>query len=71
MKKTHSPHINRRTLVQGAAAAAGAALLPGAVPAQTPRKGGVLRVAMPYNPASIDPMTGPEFAGLQRALRRL
>jgi ABC-type transport system substrate-binding protein len=51
--------LDRRGLVKGAAAAAGAFLLPGGVLAQgTPRKGGILRVAMPYNPGSVDPMTG-------------
>jgi peptide/nickel transport system substrate-binding protein/glutathione transport system substrate-binding protein len=51
--------LDRRGLVKGAAAAAGAVLLPGGGLAQgTPRKGGILRVAMPYNPGSVDPMTG-------------
>ena len=34
------------------------------VRADAPRKGGTLRVSMPYNPASVDPMTGrnlPDF----------
>ena len=45
--------------MKGAAVVAGAAMLPGAALAQeTPRKGGTLRVAMPYNPAALDPMTG-------------
>ena len=50
---------DRRDVMKGTAAAAGALLLPGGAIAQgTPRKGGVLRVAMPYNPGSVDPMTG-------------
>jgi ABC-type transport system substrate-binding protein len=55
--------IDRRTLMQGAAAA-GALLLPGGAFAQSPRKGGTLRISMPYNPASVEPMTGrnaPDF----------
>ena len=51
--------IDRRDVMKGAAVVAGAAILPGAALAQeTPRKGGTLRVAMPYNPGAIDPMTG-------------
>jgi ABC-type transport system substrate-binding protein len=51
--------LDRRDLMMGTAAAAGALLLPAGTLAQgTPRKGGVLRVAMPYNPGSVDPMTG-------------
>jgi ABC-type transport system substrate-binding protein len=59
--------LDRRKVIQGTAAAAGAVLLPsGASWAQqgTPRKGGTLRLAMPYNPAAVDPMTGrnlPDF----------
>ena len=56
--------FDRRDVIKGTAAAAGALLLPGSTRAQTPRKGGTLRLAMPYNPASIDPMTGrnlPDF----------
>lgn len=57
--------VDRRDVIKGAAAAGGAALLPNAALAQgAPRKGGTLRVAMPYNPAAIDPMTGrnlPDF----------
>ncbi|MGZ5866344.1 MAG: ABC transporter substrate-binding protein [Xanthobacteraceae bacterium] len=56
--------LDRRSLMQGTAAATGALLLPGAAFAQAPRKGGTLRVSMPYNPASVDPMTGrnlPDF----------
>ena len=51
--------LDRRDVMKGTAAAAGALLLPGGAIAQgTPRKGGILRVAMPYNPGSVDPMTG-------------
>jgi len=57
--------IDRRTLLGGAAAAGGALVLPrGALAQETPRRGGTLRVAMPYNPAALDPMTGrnaPDF----------
>lgn len=63
--KNRHPLLDRRTVLKGAAALGGAALLPsGALAAEPPRKGGTLRVAMPYNPASIDPMTGrnlPDF----------
>src|SRR5215471_5303821 len=51
--------LDRRDVMRGTAAAAGALLLPAAAVAQgTPRKGGILRLAMPYNPGSVDPMTG-------------
>jgi ABC-type transport system substrate-binding protein len=57
--------LDRRQLIKGAAAGAGALALPGAAFAQAePRRGGTLRVAIPYNPAAIDPMTGrnlPDF----------
>ncbi|MCC6947628.1 MAG: twin-arginine translocation signal domain-containing protein [Bradyrhizobiaceae bacterium] len=57
--------IDRRTILKGAAAAGGAMLLPGGAIAQTtPRRGGTLRLSIPYNPASVDPMTGrnlPDF----------
>ena len=59
--------LNRRTVLKGAAAAGGIALLPATVRAATteqPRKGGTLRVAQPYNPASIDPMTGRNLPDL-------
>ena len=64
MSEGTGPHLDRRTLMQGTAAAAGAMLLPADALAQAPRKGGTLRVSMPYNPASVDPMTGrnlPDF----------
>jgi peptide/nickel transport system substrate-binding protein/glutathione transport system substrate-binding protein len=51
--------IDRRTLLQAAAAAAGALALPQTLAAQgAPRRGGTLRLTMPYNPGSVDPMTG-------------
>jgi len=52
--------INRRTVLTGAAAAGGAFLLPASVRAQSgsPASGGTLRIAMPYNPAALDPVTG-------------
>ena len=57
--------VDRRQLLKGAAAGAGALSLPRTALAQaTPRKGGTLRLAMPYNPAAVDPMTGrnlPDF----------
>jgi peptide/nickel transport system substrate-binding protein/glutathione transport system substrate-binding protein len=58
--------IDRRDLLKGAAAATGALLLPASVraAAPAPRKGGTLRISMPFNPASVDPMTGrnlPDF----------
>jgi peptide/nickel transport system substrate-binding protein/glutathione transport system substrate-binding protein len=56
--------LHRRQLMQGGAAIAGASLLPENLFAQAPRNGGTLRVSIPYNPASIDPMTGrnlPDF----------
>ena len=56
--------LNRRELMKAAAAAGSVLLLPTGAQAQTPRKGGTLRLAMPYNPASVDPMTGrnlPDF----------
>ena len=57
--------VDRRTVIKAGAAAASAGLLPrSAFSATAPRKGGSLRVSMPYNPASVDPMTGrnlPDF----------
>ncbi|MBV8744014.1 MAG: twin-arginine translocation signal domain-containing protein [Xanthobacteraceae bacterium] len=51
--------IHRRDLLKAAAGAAGALALPQTVGAQTaPHRGGTLRVTMPYNPGSVDPMTG-------------
>jgi peptide/nickel transport system substrate-binding protein/glutathione transport system substrate-binding protein len=59
------PAIDRRDLLKAAATAAGALIVPQQLAAQTtPRRGGTLRVTMPYNPGSVDPMTGrngPDF----------
>jgi ABC-type transport system substrate-binding protein len=60
----HVARIDRRTILTGAAAAAGATLLPQPGAAQAPRGGGILRVAIPFNPGAIEPMTGrnlPDF----------
>jgi ABC-type transport system substrate-binding protein len=58
--------LDRRTVLQGAAAMGSVALLPSGAraAAEQPRKGGTLRVAQPYNPASIDPMTGRNLPDL-------
>jgi peptide/nickel transport system substrate-binding protein/glutathione transport system substrate-binding protein len=60
--------IDRRDLLKVSAATAGALALPGDLAAQgAPRKGGTLRISMPYNPAALDPMTGrnaPDFNAL-------
>jgi peptide/nickel transport system substrate-binding protein/glutathione transport system substrate-binding protein len=63
------PQLDRRSVLLGAAAAGGAMLLPATVKAAAPapRKGGTLRVSMPYNPASLDPITGrnnPDYNSL-------
>lgn len=53
----------RRSVLLGTAAAATAFALPRA-PRAAPRRGGTLHVAMPYNPAALDPATGrntPDF----------
>ncbi|HVV94195.1 MAG TPA: ABC transporter substrate-binding protein [Hyphomicrobiales bacterium] len=66
-KRIRGGGVDRRDLLKGTAALAGAALLPGtAYAAETakPRRGGTLRIAMPYNPASIDPMTGRNLTDL-------
>ena len=57
--------FDRRELIKGAIAGAGALALPAATLAQEgPRKGGPLRLAMPYNPAALDPMTGRNLPDL-------
>src|SRR5262245_65165990 len=57
--------FDRRELIKGAIAGAGALALPGTAFAQeTPRKGGRLRLAIPYNPAALDPMTGRNLPDL-------
>jgi peptide/nickel transport system substrate-binding protein/glutathione transport system substrate-binding protein len=65
MTGLNSTMLDRREVIKGSAVAIGAMLLPaGALAQGTPRKGGTLRLAMPYNPASVDPMTGrnlPDF----------
>jgi peptide/nickel transport system substrate-binding protein/glutathione transport system substrate-binding protein len=50
---------DRRDVLKGAAAAGALLLAPAGVRAATPapRRGGTLRVSMPYNPGSLDPMT--------------
>jgi len=57
--------LDRREVIKAAVAGAGALALPSSALAQeTPRKGGTLRLAIPYNPATLDPMTGrnlPDF----------
>ena len=63
-RRTSWPLLPRRGLLKGAAAAGGALLLPGTLRAAEPRRGGMLRVSMTYNPAALDPMTGrnaPDF----------
>lgn len=56
---------SRRALLGGVAAAGAGLVLPAGVRAQAaPRRGGSLKIAVPYNPASLDPMTGrngPDF----------
>ena len=60
-----APSLDRRELIKAAVAGAGALALPGAAFAQdTPRKGGRLRLAIPYNPAALDPMTGRNLPDL-------
>ena len=57
--------FDRRELIKGAIAGAGALALPAATRAQEgPRKGGRLRLAIPYNPAALDPMTGRNLPDL-------
>jgi peptide/nickel transport system substrate-binding protein len=60
------PNITRRTLMAGTAAVGGSLILPASVRAQDaqPRSGGTLRMVIPFNPASLDPITGrnnPDF----------
>ncbi|MCA2010449.1 ABC transporter substrate-binding protein [Cereibacter sphaeroides] len=60
---------SRRSVLKGAAALGAGMMLPHGAMAQdgTPRRGGTLRVSMPYNPASLDPITGrnlPDFNSL-------
>ena len=61
----HSRGLDRRTLIKTAIGGAGALALPSSAFAQTsPTKGGTLRLAMPYNPAALDPMTGRNLPDL-------
>ncbi len=59
--------MDRRTLVTGAVTTVGVLMLPQAALSEMPRRGGMLRWAVPFNPGSLDPMTGRtagEFACL-------
>ncbi|HWS76686.1 MAG TPA: ABC transporter substrate-binding protein [Quisquiliibacterium sp.] len=57
--RIEGPVMGRRQAMAALAAAAAAAGLPGIATAQgAPRKGGVLKVASPSNPSSLDPATG-------------
>src|ERR1041384_1046009 len=63
--KDQGAQIDRRELIKAAVAGAGALALPGTAFAQeTPRKGGRLRLAIPSNPAALDPMTGRNLPDL-------
>src|ERR1041384_1924235 len=63
--KDQGARIDRRELMKAAGGGAGALALPGTAFAQeTPRKGGRLRLAIPYNPAALDPMTGRNLPDL-------
>ena len=57
--------LTRRSVLKTGGALGGALLLPGAAFAQEePQRGGTLRVTIPYNPATLDPITGrnaPDF----------
>jgi ABC-type transport system substrate-binding protein len=65
IRNKHRAGLGRRDVLKGAAAAGGVLLLSRDLYAQgAPRKGGTLRLAMPYNPSAVDPMTGrnlPDF----------
>jgi len=50
--------FDRRDVIKGGVAAAGTLAMPSSGWAQAGKKGGTLRIAMPYNPGAIDPMTG-------------
>ncbi len=58
MTKKDMNMIDRRDVMKGTAAVAGALLMPATGWAQAAKRGGTLRVAIPYNPGAIDPMTG-------------
>src|SRR5690606_24931909 len=60
------PNLTRRSLMAGTAALGGSLMVPAMARAQDaqPRSGGTLRVVVPYNPASLDPIAGrnnPDF----------
>ncbi|WP_117191604.1 ABC transporter substrate-binding protein [Rhizobium terrae] len=64
-----SSRIDRRTLLASAAMLGGTMLFPrhGLTQATKPVPGGTLRIAMPFNPAALDPITGrnvPDFNAL-------
>ena len=57
--------LDRRELIKGTIAGVSTLALPGAAEAQdAPRRGGRLRLAIPYNPAALDPMTGRNLPDL-------
>ena len=65
MKGFDSTMLDRREVMKGGTAAVSAMMLPAAALAQgTPRKGGTLKLGMPYNPAAVDPMTGRNLPDL-------
>jgi ABC-type transport system substrate-binding protein len=56
--------VGRRSVIGGMTAAGAFFAAARAVRGATPRRGGTLRMAMPYNPGTVDPMTGrngPDF----------
>lgn len=62
-------NISRRALLGAGAAIGASMMLPAAAHAQAsePVSGGTLRIAMPFNPAALDPITGrniPDFNAL-------
>ena len=60
LNSAKSRPVNRRAVLAAGAAAGGLLLLPAVARAQagTPTEGGTLRIATPYNPASLDPLAG-------------
>jgi peptide/nickel transport system substrate-binding protein/glutathione transport system substrate-binding protein len=65
MSENNAILFDRREVMRGTVALAGAMMAPGLALAQeTPRKGGTLRLAMPYNPGAVDPMTGRNLPDL-------
>src|SRR5690606_41306060 len=62
-------NISHRALLGAGAAIGASMMLPAAAHAQAsePVSGGTLRIAMPFNPAALDPITGrniPDFNAL-------